>query len=685
LKKDFNNIFSLFFIFLLVVSTVNAFEIFQESSSSPLCPRDTGLFVDVIKNSGVSSEDYNINLRGSASGWATTVPKSFVLAPGDSKKVYTYVTPSQNANSGSYILEEVISSSSGTKIAAHTIIVKDCFRVGLTAPFAGQESCPDDNPKYEFTLVNNGEFRETFTLSVEGQLKDAVTLSDKIIILDKGDSKKIIAFLKAPAKDAEYGFTVIAVGSSGSTRNSIPFLLKVNPCYDFKFAVLGDTSHSICERSYVVVPLRLENKGTTINAYKINLDGPVWARVERNEFTLLAGESKNFNLVFAPAFGVEGKFNAKLDVVPDRGYSKFSTIFDVAVRKCHGVGVDILDNKGQACQGVSSEFKSLIKNSGEVRKSYALSLDAPAWTSIKEGIITLESKDVKTFDIKALPTSDVKPGVYDVKLDVKSTDDSGIAASDSIKVEVVAVDDCYKPKLRPLYDNVVVYHDSSVALPVNIENAGVRKATYNLFLSGSSSVFSRLNPDEISVEPGKTETAYLYIAPKTNVKLGKYDARIRLSLKNGPALDSKDIEIEITDVRSRATKINLGTSGEDVNASSFSVQESGSFFSGLRNWLGRDQVEEPAKEVADTGAERFVNQYRYHILGAIILLVLVILFFSFGMHSRVVEFFEEEVEDSKPVNKRKQVRKNKVKTRKKIIANEQQAEQEEIKEKVNEQ
>ena len=280
---------------------------------------------------------------------------------------------------------------------------------------------------------------------------------------------------------------------------------------------------------------------------------------------------------------------------------------------------------------------------------------------------------------------DVKPGVYDVKLDVKSTDDSGIAASDSIKVEVVAVDDCYKPKLRPLYDNVVVYHDSSVALPVNIENAGVRKATYNLFLSGSSSVFSRLNPDEISVEPGKTETAYLYIAPKTNVKLGKYDARIRLSLKNGPALDSKDIEIEITDVMSRATKINLGTSGEDVNASSFSVQESGSFFSGLRNWLGRDQVEEPAKEVADTGAERFVNQYRYHILGAIILLVLVILFFSFGMHSRVVEFFEEEVEDSKPVNKRKQVRKNKVKTRKKIIANEQQAEQEEIKEKVNEQ
>lgn len=679
MRKANKNLFSLFFIFLLIVSTVNAFEVFQESSGSTLCPRDTGLFVDVIKNSGTSSEDYNINLRGSASGWATAVPRSFVLAPGESKKVYTYVTPSQNANSGNYVIEEVISSSSGTRIAAHAVVVKDCFKVGLTAPLAKQELCPDANTKYEFSLVNNGEFKETFTLSVEGQLKDIVTLSDKIIMLDKGESKRIIAFLKAPIKDAEYGFTVVAVGSSGNTRSSIQFLLKVNPCYDFRFAVLGETSHNICERSYVVVPLRLENKGTAINTYKINLDGPVWARVERNGFTLLAGESKNFNLVFAPAFGVDGKFSTKLEVIPEMGNSKFSTIFDVAVRKCHGVGVNILDSKGQACQGVSSEFKSLIKNTGEVRKSYALSLDAPSWASVQQSIITLESKDVETFSIKALPTSDAKPGVYDVKLSVKATDDSGVEANDNIKVDVVAVDDCYKPKLRPLYDNIVVYHDSSVALPVNIENAGVKKATYNIFLSGSSSVFSRLNPEEISIEPGSTETVYLYIAPKTDVKLGKYDAKIRLSLKNGPTLDSKDIEIEITDVKSRATKINLGTSGEDVNESSFGAQESGTFFAGLRNWFDRRQGEETSgEEMADTAAERFVKQYRYYILAAIILLVLAILFFSFGMHSKVVEFFEEDVEESKPVNKKRKSKKNKVERKVKT-------DQEEIKEKVEEQ
>ena len=80
-----------------------------------------------------------------------------------------------------------------------------------------QEMCPDGAVKYELTLTNRGEFKETFRLSVEGELKNIISLTDSSVILDKSESKKIIVYLKAPVDSREYQFTVIAIGLSEIT------------------------------------------------------------------------------------------------------------------------------------------------------------------------------------------------------------------------------------------------------------------------------------------------------------------------------------------------------------------------------------------------------------------------------------------------------------------------------------
>ena len=655
--KGIKNFFSIFFIFLIILSSVNAFSVSQESISNPLCPRDTGLFVDIIKNTDPVSKDFNINSRGSASGWAVTVPNSFVLNPNEEKKVYSYITPSQTANPGNYNLDTVISTDDDSKVISHSVIVKDCFKAGLTSiTSTKQEMCPDGAVKYELTLTNRGEFKETFRLSVEGELKNIISLTDSSVILDKSESKKIIVYLKAPVDSREYQFTVIAIGDSGKTRDSVPLTLKVNPCYDFDFKVLADTSYNVCDRSYNVVPLMIENKGTAINTYKLDVDGPIWARSEKLELTLRSNEAKNFNLVFAPTYGVEGSFPVHLEVSPQIGFNKISKDLNILVRKCYGVKADIIDSSSQICQGVESSFNAVVKNTGEIRKSYRIGLESPSWVSSDTKILNIDGGEEKNLIIKAFPTSDVKPGSYNVDFLVNSTDQDGLQDKDSIKLDVVSVNDCYKPKLSFPYDDVIVYYDSSALIPFNIENSGVRKASYNLFLSGNAATFSSMTPVEINVDPGKTETAYVYVAPKTNMPLGVYDAKITLSLKNGAALDSRDMKIEITDNKEKATDIKLSSSGPVVNSTSLS------FASRVKNWFGGlfssddndvnnllsyDDVNASASVVVsplDDNTGLF-SRFRYYFLAAFILLALIILFFVFGMYKTIVSFFDDEVVD----------------------------------------
>ncbi len=216
------------------------------------------------------------------------------------------------------------------------------------------------------------------------------------------------------------------------------------------------------------------------------------------------------------------------------------------------------------------------------------------------------------------------------------------------------------------YENLVVYSDSSITVPVSIENSGIKDALYNILLTGSAAEFSKINPTTIKIEPGKTETTFLYIAPRTTSALGNYEARLTFSADNGEALDYKDIKLELTNEKSRATKI----SSEEKNNASESADNTKektrltAIFLRAKNWIKarlakqetqtsqNDTFTETENIVQETKAGKFVKQYRYHILTAIIVIVIIILIISFGLHKKAVDFFEEDDEENKTRKKK---------------------------------
>ena len=175
---------------LLILSTVFAhgFAFTASQTSSPLCPRESGLFKDIIKNTDTTSKQFSVSLSGGAAQFSTVFPNSFILAAGEEKEIYSYVTPRTETQPGTYELSINFASGSDTHSINHPVIVKDCYGVGLTTDQTTATVCPSEISRFELTVRNNGEYSETYSLSAEGQIMDRISLSDNQVILNINDS-----------------------------------------------------------------------------------------------------------------------------------------------------------------------------------------------------------------------------------------------------------------------------------------------------------------------------------------------------------------------------------------------------------------------------------------------------------------------------------------------------------------
>lgn len=548
------------FIFLLLASVVNAHFLFETSSSesSELCPRDTELFVNTVTNIEDSTETFTITNRGSASSWATTVPSGFTLLPGESKTIYTYITPNQNAAPGPYNLDVVASGAGSSETKNFDLTVKDCFNSALNSQEGEKSVCPAEVAKFETRLQNTGAYREDFILRVEGPLKDSVSLSDDVVSLAAGESKRIYAYLTAPKESAEYGFTIVVTGASGRSVQSQSYTVNVSPCYNFAVDV-AENAYEFCERTRTTVPVEVKNDGTTTNTYSIKVEGPSWAAVERETVTLLAGDTVPVNVILAPDYGVEGNFKVRVSVTPQRGTTRALTELDLNVKKCHGINVELLQNNAKVCNnGAERSFEALVVNTGEVDKRLVLDIQAPSWvTTDLERTFDLAAGEEKQFMIVTNPAQDVDTGKYDINLRLSATDDSSVTVFDNavFTVEAIDTEECYKPIIETRYNNLVVYFDSNVVLPITIQNAGVEQANYEVVVGGSAASFSKLVPAAVTVAPGRSETVYLYIAPGAQTRLSNYDLQVSVKLKDSNLLETKDLTLRLTDDKGEATPL----------------------------------------------------------------------------------------------------------------------------------
>lgn len=619
-----------FFVFLLVLNIVNSVEIKPgKGLSNSLCVRETDYITTSVKNNLNEVKSYDIKLSGDASAWSTVVPTNLILAQGEEKQVYTYITPSQDVKPGSYILVLEVRSGDEAGSIKYLVNVKECYGVNLIADHKSAESCPAETVKYNVKISNNGEKFDVFDLSVSNGASERVTLSEDSVSLEAGSSKDVLVFVNSPVENGNYGLELNAVSKSSGASNSLDLELKVKPCYDFVVNA-EETGVSLCDRSYKTILLSLTNVGSASNKYQATLDGPIWVRLEDSDLDLKTGESSKFNLVAAPDYGIYGNFSVKLLVNQEIGDLKSETNFNFEVRKCHSSNVEFIEEEIDVCETNKNLINAVVRNNGELKKSYNLSLDAPSWVSlVGEKLEFLKSGKEINLTLEANPPKDLEYESYSVKLSAFTTDESSKVDNDldEVVLNIKKLDECYNPVLES-ESGVVVNYDSSAVVSVNVLNNGLADADYFITLSGDAINFINANPVNLNLKSGANETVYLYVAPTIGINLGKHDLNFELNLANGPFLISKKINVFVTD-------------GSAVPATTEEISKWNRF----KNWFGRNFR---GDESFLTKFLNFVRLYKWYLVSAVTLGILLILIFYYGVLGKIVDFFDEDFDEEKP-------------------------------------
>lgn len=524
--------------------------IYKGTGPENICPSSTDLFTDVIENNGDDPIEISISNSGTASVFATTVPQGWILNPGETKNIYTYITPSSYADIGQYNLNIIANSESLT----HTIDVMDCFEYSLNALTPEKNICPCESESFDFKLDNNGQYVETYSLSVEGTYPGVLTLSENIVSLMPGESKTFHVYIESDCSSlGNYEFTIVATPVTGGLVRSASSKLIIGACYDFRLDT-EKNSVSFCEHSQETIGLTIFNEGSTSNTFDFNLDGPAWANLEKNTLEVGPGNSKSVNLILSPDYGVKGNFEIELGVSPDKGNIQAFNVFNVNIKKCHAVSIDIEKNSDTMCNSLENNYVVNVINNGEYSKEYYLELDSPDWVSIDKRSLSLGVGEEEQVILNVNPSYDVVPATYFIKLSALAKDSSQVADFDKIDITTVTREECYKVLLGIEDNSVGVYYDSSATVPIIIENIGSDTTSYEISLTGSASEFVYLNPAIVTLDSSKSELVYLYVAPTGDVIPGNYEILISARLEDSTILTSEKVYIKVKEGTEKPVK-----------------------------------------------------------------------------------------------------------------------------------
>ena len=540
---------TLFFVLMLLVMPLAKadFEIYSESTPGEICPGSTGLFTDIIQNTGVDPLSFTISTSGTASAFSTAVPIGFTLYPEQTRTIFTYISPHSTTNIGTYSLNIVAATDGQTEELGHSITILDCYEYTLIALDQEKHTCPCESDKFDFELVNNGQFTETYELSVEGAYASNVVLSTDQVTLNSGESQIIYAYVTTSCADlGDYGFTVKATPYNSNSIRSATATMVVDPCYNFDVQTERDLLN-ICEHTQEIIPITIENTGSTSNKFNLNLDGPLWANLDRNTITIAPNSVGTVNLVINPDYGVEGSFEVEFSATPERGEVTAYNVFDINIKKCHGVSVDIEKSMDKICNSLENTYSVNIRNVGEYTKEYYLSIDGPDWATLDQTSATLDVGEEAQLTLTINPLYDVPEASYIISVEATAKDSEKIANSDTIEVETVTIDQCYQAFLGLEESSMDVYYDSSATLPVVIENRGTYTTTYELSVSGTASSFTYLNPSTVTIDAGKSEVVYLYVAPSGQITNGDYSITVSARLGDSSILASEKVDITVSE------------------------------------------------------------------------------------------------------------------------------------------
>jgi uncharacterized membrane protein len=531
-------------LFFALISFAKAdFSIQSQLEGNTVCPSSTIIINEIISTTQDSS--FSASISGSASQFTTAVPLGFFLNQGQTQTIFLYITPSSKTTPGVYNLILQVTSQGTSKTATHQIIVENCHKTTLITSPVSQQSCTCEQKQINLEILNQGKYLENYVLSVEGPLAQYVSLSGSSFSMPPNSSRDVVAYVKTPCNvvgNYEISFKINADSQYASAEATSD--LNLITCYDYSVN-FEKTFYDLCESQKLEIPITIKNIGTTENTYKIKLGSPSWIAVDQSSLKISTNQEKTFNLIVQPSVNTQGNFTAYLEFTSEKGNVIKTAEINFNIGSCYGALVSIEKKEDKICNTLGNIYPVTITNIGKLSNTFDLVLEAPEWAALDKSQIKLDYKNQTTVLLAVNPPQDTKAATYPII--IKAIDTlSKKESQDTIQITTLTTENCYQPYITSEKDSIQVPQDTAATLLFTIDNKGFQTADYVIEISGTASTFSQINPAAIQVEPGKTQSLYLYIAPSIDMPVGNYSLSVAARLKDTTLVAKKTVSVLVT-------------------------------------------------------------------------------------------------------------------------------------------
>ena len=324
---------------------------------------------------------------GTTNGGETSLVDVWFDATGMTAGVYT-ATLCVDSNS---IVDPLIGIPVTMTVVAFT------YGVELTPPTDAQTGLPGDTVTYTLSLMNNGNYTDTFTLDSAGNTWN-VQLPATSVELAAGASTDVIVLVTIPAGTPAGDFDMVTInavseGNAGTTDSSVLtttageiYGVELTPATDAQLGLPGEM---------VAYTLTVANLGNLTDTFEFTSTGNLWTVGLPAAVELAGGDSADVVVnVTVPAGALDGDFDvATIEAasVGDPGMVDSSVLTTTAnVVLVYGVELAPATSAFTDTAGAMVAYTLTVTNLGNITDTFTLSYTSDGWTVTLPAVTTIE-------------------------------------------------------------------------------------------------------------------------------------------------------------------------------------------------------------------------------------------------------------------------------------------------------
>ena len=554
-----------------------------------------------IENEGNGEDEISLSLTGSNSTWGTLGVSSFTLDAGANTTTTLRVTAPEDtpAQNGYKIGIKATSEDTTTSKSRDVFLnVNQIYDVSVfVSGSTTQSGDPDDQLTYAISVKNKGNGDDTISLALEGNISDWGSIIEDVD-LSQGDTITVNLTVRID-EDATVGDNSLVV--NGTSKDNIAYdtssvTVSVNKQYKVDLIVSSKTGDP---GETLVYPMRVQNKGTGEDSFKLSIDDYPSGWIVQLESELVedvgAGQEKTVNLTVTIPSGEQNQafstnITASSQGAADENPPKWvntTVAITTIVNQEYWIDLSVNSSSIDAIIGVAVTVPITVENLGTGNDIVAMSVEGPdGWTALEfnTSFVNVQEGASALVGLSITVPDGTNKGDYLVNVSgISNCADcaNGTKSKDSLAL-TIKVELTRGVEINSDVTVIEKIPGSSAVFFVDVKNIGDGRDTILLSILDDDLGWASVEPSNVTLDKDSTATVTVTVslpeyasatgANKTALELDDY--QIRMKAKSAGDL-GKSEDTQLTTTIGAISGASLTIVGSDTIETYPSTESSG--------------------------------------------------------------------------------------------------------------